>query len=487
MQNESRRQVLRPGAGAKRLYLIATAFVILLAALVVMLPERYIILMAVLAIGLPLLSMVTTDSSSRRIGVILLLAFVPLTGVVKAVTGNRFAPLTFDIGILLACAFQWIDDLRRTKTRLGLLDLLLGLFFALAFLQMFNSNVPSLQAGIEGFRKFAFMAIAFYVGRHIVRARDLHLFQALVVSLSILVSVYGIKQFFFMSALDYRMIDLATVSSVTILWGGQVRPFSTLPGPFHLGLYLVVAILLGIQLLLHKHTKQALRWFVSIALGLQLITLFMTRTKSNWVGLMVGIVILVFLQTGSLAKSISRSIGLTLVGASMIALSLAISSGTSAKVLQEALWDVSNPLGAVTFQYRLQLWEAVIPAALAKLLTGYGTSSAGEGLGNLYEATSSLYFASHDLYLKVLLEMGLAGLSLFLLIVGKSLNRGWKSLRKLDPSQGDQARLLQWSLAVVMSFLVAGLAYPVLDAYPVNYYFWLLLGVLSRGIGGNAA
>jgi O-antigen ligase len=464
---------------AKWIYAACAILAAVAGLLVAILPEEYVVLIAVLLVGLPFASLVISRST-RPSAIILLLVFVPLTGILKAVTGSRFAPLTFDLGILLVCGLHFVEGLGRRKLKASRLDLLFVAFLLVAFVQMFNPNVPSLQAGVEGFRKFAFMSIAFYIGRHIMRPGDLARTRWLMLLVSIPIALYGIKQFLFLSAIDLRMVELATASRTTYFMGGWIRPFSTLPGPFHLGLYLVVVLLALVLLLTDKRNKTPAHLLLGMGLLLHVVVLFMTRTKGNWVGLVAGLGVLVLLQAKNPVKALFRFAGVVLVGGSATALILALTSETAYAVLQEAILAVTNPLAAPTFIYRLQLWqETVIPALLAHPFMGYGTSSAGEGLVNLYMGTSSTYFLSHSLYLKVLLELGLGGLLLFFLIVGSSLKRGWQALWRRH-GLGDTEPLLMWSLAVVASFLISGLVIPTLDAYPANYYFWLLLGFMSR-------
>jgi O-antigen ligase len=461
------------------LYAILAILAAVAGLLVALLPEEFVLLIAVLLVGLPFASLVISRST-RHTAIILLLVFVPLTGILKAVTGSRFAPLTFDLGILLVCALHFLEGLGRRRLAASGLDLLFAAFLLLAFVQMFNPNVPSLQAGVEGFRKFAFMSIAFYIGRHMIRPGDLSRIRQLMLIISVPIALYGIKQFFFLSAVDLRMVELATASRTTYFMGGWVRPFSTMPGPFHLGLYLVIVLLALAVHLMHGRPKSSTRLLLSAVLLLHLVVLVMTRTKGNWVGLVAGLVLLALLQARNPIKAVFRLIALSVVGGAAVAVILPLTSEAARQTMQDALFAVTHPLQAPTFIFRLEVWsETVIPALLAHPFLGYGTSSAGEGLRNLYFGTSSTYFASHNLFLKVLLELGLFGLLLFLLIIGFSLKQGWQAVwrTRLPPAS---AQLLMWSLVVVASFLVSGLVIPTLDAYPANYYFWLLLGVLSR-------
>jgi putative inorganic carbon (hco3(-)) transporter len=447
--------------------------------IVALLNEDLVLLIAVLLVGLPFATLVISRHT-RPTAIIILLVFVPLTSILKAVTGSRFAPLTFDLALLLAFGLFIGQGLLRHKIRLAWLDVCLAIFLLWAGLQMFNPNVPSLQAGIEGLRKFAFASILFYVGRHFIRTRDVIFFQKSLIIISIFIAGYGLKQFFFMSAIDYRMIELASASPVTYLMGGWVRPFSTLPGPFHLGLYLVVVSLLLIAQLMLKHGRFSTRLFIPLILFLHLGVLFFTRTKGNWVGLVAGISVLMILHTQRPLKLIARFIALSLAITLIVTIIFAVVPSNTLGVLEDAIVAVTNPWEAPTFVYRVQLWEEImVPALRENPLWGYGTSSAGEGLSNLYQNTGAKHFPSHNLFLKVFLELGLVGLFLFFVIVAGSLWQGWKSVRRQQHALPNIKLTQYWGIAAVIAFLVAGLAIPTLDAYPANYYFWLLLGLLS--------
>jgi O-antigen ligase len=310
---------------------------------------------------------------------------------------------------------------------------------------------------------------------------DFRLFAKGMILFSIPVTLYGIKQFLVMWPIDYRMIELSTSSPITFLMGGWIRPFSTMSGPFQLGLYLMVVLLLLLVMLTKAKPKPWLRLSFLLLLGLQIALLVMTRTKGNWGGFLVGVIVLVLLQSRNPIRAALRLAGLAVVGGLVLGLIMYVASGETRAVLDDAIVAITNPLEAPTFVFRMQLWgEEIIPALREQWLLGYGTSSAGEGLQNLYEGTTSQFFYSHNLYIKVLLEMGIIGFLAFLALVGTSMLGGLRYLYRATNIKPQAAMLLQWSLTVTVAFLIAGIVIPTLDAYPANYYFWLLLGVLSR-------
>jgi len=446
--------------------------------------HNHAMLITVLMAGMPLL-VLAPFSATRRIALILLITLVPLTGILKPLTGIRYAPITFDIGILIACVFDLIDRILQRNLRFDVLDYLMGSFFLLALLQMFNPNVPGLRAGIEGFRKFAFMSIAFYAGRHILKFDDLKLFQKLILPVSLGIALYGLKQFFYMSEFDYKVLELSTGSPTTYLLGGWIRPFSILPGPFHLGLYLLITILFIIGYLLHDKRQLPIWILMLLVLSIQVASLFVTRTKGNWIALLIGITVLIlFQQRGSRIwpiLSIGAFIGLIISNLHWIMPSLTVS-----EIFLKSVSNVANPIEAPTFQLRLDLWKyTIFPALKLHPLLGYGTSSAGEGLAYLYKGLSASYFYSHNLYLKVCLESGLIGFFLFLAIIGMSIYKASVRIIQANDLSEAYSSFGIISIAVIGAFLAAGLVAPILDAAPINYYFWLLLGFLAKWHQGD--
>jgi O-antigen ligase len=138
-----------------------------------------------------------------------------------------------------------------------------------------------------------------------------------------------------------------------------------------------------------------------------------------------------------------------------------------------------NPLSAPTMIIRLDLWrETVFPLIRDSLLFGYGTGSAGEGLSNLFTNTNSIYITSHNVFFKIQFELGLLGLALFLIFLMFSVLHIWRANRRLqDPFL---IVIRDWSLATTAAIFVSGFTGAILDAYPVNLIFWLIIGISSR-------
>jgi len=407
----------------------------------------------------------------------ILITLASFNGLIKAVSGVRYFPLVIDAALISLLLGNLATRMIRDHLRIGILDVLAAIFILIAILEIFHPNIPSFQAGLEGFRKFAFMIIGFFVGRYLVTIDSLKgLIRSLIMG-SFIISLYGIKQYILPSAMDYRLIELSTASPITYLMGGHIRAFSTLAGPFHLGIYLVCTLLLLLSIC-QCYPNRCL--WVAVLSTPMLVALIMTVTKSNWAGLLAGGLTLILLTSKQPFKTAWRlfyfGLVILIAGSSLLWISAAI---PGLQTVYAGLQALRNPLDAPTFKLRLDLWnERVIPLVLDSPWFGYGTGSAGEGLAFLFENTSSVFISAHSLYLKILMEMGLLGGLWFFgfLIYALAFTSGVRR-RLQDPFL---KIVSNWTLAFAVAVAVAGLTGAILDAYPANLIFWLLLGTSTR-------
>lgn len=398
-------------------------------------------------------------------------------GLVKAITGIRYFPLLIDVSIIILVAGWMFTQMMNQRLLLGKEDLMSLAFISMAALGMFHPNIPSFQAGMEGFRKFAFMIFGFIVGRHLLNITSLKRLIKLLIISSIIISLYGIKQYLLPSSLDYRLIELSTASPSTYMMGGHIRAFSTLAGPFHLGIYMVGVLLLLLSIWQFFSAKRLLTIFLGIPM---LLALIMTVTKSNWFALLAGFIFLIIINS----KSPSRTIGQlfligTLVQLTLLVLIRVASANPIFKTINDGLQAFINPTKAPTMVFRFELWkETILPLIQESPWFGYGTGSAGEGLSFYFNPNTSVFVIAHSLFLKVQFELGLIGSITFLVFLVSIYIHMIKVKRNLkDPFL---KMISNWSLAFFISMMVAGLVGSILDAYPINLLFWILMGSATR-------
>jgi O-antigen ligase len=407
-----------------------------------------------------------------------LLLIALFNGLVKALTGIRYFPLIIDFALLALLMAIVLFLITQKNPTIGVIDALAISFIALAAAWMFHPNIPSFAAGLEGFRKFAFMIVGLLIGRYWFRTQEslVILTKALIFPVT-LIAIYGIKQYLFPTPLDYRLIELSTSSPGTYLMGGHIRAFSTLSGPFHLGILLVGSALLILSLLISGIKRKPI--YVIIFL-IQITALIMTVTKSNMFALVAGSLVLVLVLTKRPLRTVKRLIFLALLSGVILLIAFsATANNPQFKTVHQGIQDLISPAQAKTFQFRIGLWqEEVLPLIAESPWVGYGTGSAGEGLEFYFENTSSKYIGSHNLFFKVIFEMGVLGLLIFILLLGSCIVTLFAQLKWLQTPF--YKAFNAWALAFTAGVLVAGLTGAILDAYPPNLLFWIVLGIATR-------
>jgi hypothetical protein len=435
-------------------------------------------LAALVALGVPLVAVLLVLAfrpATQKYALLGLFALAPSTGLLKVVSGQRYGPLLFDLLLVVVLVVVLLSG----RARFPAAGLWVILLIALAALEMIHPNIPSLGLALEGFHKFMFLALAYFVAQAaFIDRKFLRQFAVLLIIQATILALYGVKQFVLPSDFDWRLIGYSEPGAdISFTVAGHLRAFATTSGPFHLGIYLAGTIVLGV--VLWPLARRWWRWGLAAALLIMALGLGFTITKANWVGAVAGIGLVLLL--GGRLRVLKRFLPLlAILGAVLVFVVLpAVVALDPSGALALALRDVLNPTRAQTFLLRAASWQQVIvPAILEHPWLGYGTGAAGEGVQHNVIAAGGLGFYSHSLYFKILLEMGVLGLAGFLGLMGTVLWRGWRMQARIrDPFL---RAVLLWCLGFAVAMLVSCIAGPMLDAYPGNMLFWFALGLVSR-------
>jgi putative inorganic carbon (hco3(-)) transporter len=435
-------------------------------------------LAAAVALGVPLVAVLLVLAfrpGTQRVALLGLFAVAPTTGLLKVITGQRYSPLLFDLLLVVLVAVVILSG----RARFPAAGLWVLLLLALAALEMIHPNIPSFGLALEGFHKFMFLGLAFFVAQaSFIDRKFLRQFTVLLLIQASIMALYGIKQFLFPSDFDWRLIGFSEPGAdISFTVAGHLRAFASTSGPFHLGIYLASTIVLAVALWPPARPRQ--RVGLAVALLIMILGLGFTVTKGNWVGAVAGVGVVLLLGGG--LRWAKRFLPLLAILAAVLVFVvlpaiIALDPGGAVAV---GLRDVLNPTRAQTFLLRTASWQQVIiPAILDHPWLGYGTGAAGEGVQHNVVAGGGLGFYSHSLYFKIPLEMGLLGLVVFLALMGTVLWRGRRvQARVHDPFL---RAVLLWCLGFAVAMLVSCIVGPMLDAYPANMLFWFTLGLVSR-------
>lgn len=438
-----------------------------------------------IAAGCLLIAALAYPWDAKFLSLVLIAAiFVPL---LKPLTGVRELMLVPDVILYIVICVSIFGILKIKLDGLAWIGLgCFAFFFCLAGIAVFHSNVPSIAVGLEGFRKTAFASVAFLIAfLHFRSAKDLDfLVRGFLIAGSI-AALYGIKQALWWTDFDTAIVESNAAGHWTAYGWGRYRSVGFFSGPFHLGI-------LGVQLVCVARVfgtgwgtrpgisarLGSLAWIAN-ALGAGAVVVSQTRT--NYVILAV-LAPLFFLFT---FRSYRELFYLQLFGtAAIFAAIIWIASGgesASATILR----TIADPLSDDRFLRRFDAMGEIWAAIRLHPFVGYGMGSAGDALGASFPPTHT-YFTSHNLALKLLLEIGVFGLIAFAGIILAWLGRMGSSRTNhfRDPAAWRfQLLLAAWIAPVLLN----GALGSAIEAYPMNLYFWFALGAaLTIGAGAKS-
>ncbi len=142
---------------------------------------------------------------------------------------------------------------------------------------------------------------------------------------------------------------------------------------------------------------------------------------------------------------------------------------------------------------RSMLWRAAFQMWQQYPLLGVGPDNFrfrwGDELGLIgwRDSASGSVLHSNNLYVEILATLGLAGLLVFLWLLGALTISGWKVWRRLLPDPGSRLVWLLGLFAAVVVFLVHGLFDYFLEFTPTYLLWWIILALLVATMDSNEA
>ncbi len=244
--------------------------------------------------------------------------------------------------------------------------------------------------------------------------------------------------------------------------GGLLRSFSTFTQPFSFALFVTLVLLVCLPVALSDPRRTRNTLFL-VATPVLAAGMAASVVRGAYVATLVGLVFLVFWGYRGLVH--------VLVPGALVA--GVVLSGT----LGTAFLSASS-LGQRTTGWSL-VWERIVGAPLGN---GIGvTSSAAEKALELGADRQSVLvldgqaYQPDNYYVKTLLELGPLGLWLFLLLGAGAV---YAAVRASRGSVGNDRALAAGVGASVLGAAAAATVSTYLEVFPLDFYFWLLLGVL---------
>lgn len=158
----------------------------------------------------------------------------------------------------------------------------------------------------------------------------------------------------------------------------------------------------------------------------------------------------------------------------LILLGLTWTAIVPAAVYQRTVMTTDNPGGELdhSSETRVALWEEALDEVAASPVFGLGFNTYA------YRQHKGNYKDSHNIYVKVLTETGVVGLTLFLILLFKSASIGYRLFRTaVEPfHKAIGLGLAGWVVSAIISNFF-GDRFTFLE---VNGYMWLIAGLVTR-------
>lgn len=347
-------------------------------------------------------------------------------------------------------------------------------FFFISILQMFNPNVPSIFAGLEGFRKTSLALILAMLG--FLSFKDLKKYNTFVkkfVLISIPFLLYGLKQYFFLTDIDYLYLNSNSANIYTGQLFGRERAISFFAGPFHFGMFSSMVALLSLYMY-KLNTKFKLRIFWLGVFFLSFLACYSSLTRTNLLALIFAV--LLFFVLINIKKFL---ISFPILVISLVVLFNTLISNTykllaSDKEFFRLLGTILNLTNDTRFLGRTGGWEEILYLMKKRPFSAYGMGSAGDTLQNIYNF--NYHVTSHNFYLKILMETGVIGLALMIFFITITVFILFSYVMKAKNK--NEKILFATSLSIFSIFIVNTFVNSTIETYPVSG-FMLMFAVSS--------
>jgi hypothetical protein len=415
-----------------------------------------------------------------------LLAYLPVSGVaiIFEVPNRAVAVLAKDLLFVIPAylgALAWVTARRGRAGFPGAPTRLIVLFSLLVTVQILNPAVPTLLVGAIGAKVWLLYIPLLFLGYHLVRSQgDLFRLLGLMSIGAVIPAVIGLVEVVLVhtgqAATVYNLYgesanDVTQNFSVTSYEGGGAlhRVASTFSFQAQYYAFLVAMVAVTYAWSRGALAERSGRFLGRLVWLLMIIAALLSGSRGAFIFVPLLVLLTVLLESGLSPRGLGRFVA----PAALVAAAAATIGAASATVVSFAT-DLSRGYIADVF---INGFRRALEITWVGLGTGTDTNASRYVIGqeDLFAQTGGWF---ESWYVKLVLELGVLGLLLMLMLLTLLIRRGFAAHRRVhDPR-------LKAVSAALLAFLIWNLIYNVkggwVDIDPVNVYFWLFVGVLLK-------
>jgi len=383
--------------------------------------------------------------------------------------------------LLIACGAFWVlltlsDNTGYAKgwfPQVTPIHLLVLLYWAINVVATALSPVK--LAAREGLVKLTLYLLFFVLLARVLRSPRLRSWIiTLFLHISLIVSVYGLRQYIF------GVEALATWVDPTSDSAGLTRVYSYLGNPNLLAGYLIPAVSLSFAAIFNWR-----RWLPkALALTMFIVNsvcLVLTYSRGGWIGFLVCIfvflVLLVYWYTVQLPPKWRPWAMPAMLGSSAAVLALAI---LFVEPIRDRVASIFVGREDSSNNFRINVWSAVIDMIKDRPIRGIGPGNdAFNKIYPLYQRPRFTALSAYSIFLEIAVETGFIGLLCFLWLLVVIFNQGIEQLKRLREMGNSQGFWLIGAIAGISGVLAHGLVDTVWYRPQVITLWWLMVGIIA--------
>ena len=460
-------------------------------------------MLIIFGLGLVVCALTVHILNDWRSGVLMFMLWLLFEDLARKYLGNSMT-VFFAKDFLIGTAYlSFYFAKRRRQVEIFKIPFLvpLGLFIALAVIQIFNTWTPSILYGLLGLKVYFYYAPLMFLGYAMMeRPADLERFLVVNLAAGILIAGLGIAQSVmggnFLTPDDmapelYELTHTVRYSPITNSASAVTSSVFVSSGRFSFYLILLWILAFGAQgYLLLSRRPGAKYGFIGI--GVVTVAVMITGTRTPFVFMAMSALMMTsaFLwgapwkwgQGHRLVKALRRGFFVGAVGLILMAevfplvlgdhwrfLSETLSIGGEGSELQNRAWDYPTSNLILAFQH--ERW-----------IEGYGTgvNSLGMQYVERFIDVPMPNIGVESGYGSLIVEMGILGPVLWLFWVSVLLWSSWKVVKQLRQTVYFPLAFAIWWYSIVLLIMLVYFGLPAYQNYVNNAFLWLLIGVLYR-------
>jgi putative inorganic carbon (HCO3(-)) transporter len=353
------------------------------------------------------------------------------------------------------------------------IHLLVLLYWSIAAISTALSPVK--KAALGDLQTLTLYLLLFVLCARVLRvARFRSWLITLYLHISLIVSVYGLRQWFFGAKALATWVDPESSLAKT------TRVYSYLGNPNLLAGYLLPAVILSLVAIVAWpgwiRKSLALTMFVVNAT-----VLILTFSRGGWIALLVGLLTIAvllfywwsieipkFWRTWSLPILLGTVVGLLIIGLIFV------------EPFRVRIVSIFADRKDSSNNFRKNVWESVFQMIRDRPIIGIGP---GHGAFNkvypLYQHPKFTALSAYSVFLETIVETGFLGFTCFMWLIVVALNTGYLQLSRLRKTKNMEGLWLMGAIAAIIGLLTQGLFDTVFYRPEVNTLWWLMMALIA--------